>query len=93
MKLEKLLLDDNNQTGEALKHVYTTLLINDTIELSIDFPLITPVDSDERSIETDFERMDSDSEDSNEDKKKILQNTVAGSVAPLLRQGTTASKS
>ena len=39
MKVERLLLDENNQTGEALKHVYTTLIIDDTIEVSIDLPL------------------------------------------------------
>lgn len=38
MKLKKLLLDNNEQTDDALKHIYTLLLGNADIEVSIDLP-------------------------------------------------------
>ena len=55
MKIEKLLIDENEQTLEALKHVYTVLIINKNIEISIDLPEVPPVDIDERSVETNFD--------------------------------------
>jgi len=39
MKLERLLLDNNEQTEEALKHIYTALVANQRIEISVDLPL------------------------------------------------------
>ena len=38
MKLKKLVLDINEQTEDALKHIYTLLLANPEIEVSIDLP-------------------------------------------------------
>lgn len=38
MKLKRLFLDDNNQTEDALKHIYTLLLVNPIIDVSIDLP-------------------------------------------------------
>ena len=38
MKVEKILLDNNKQTEEALKHIYTVLHLNGVIEITIDFP-------------------------------------------------------
>jgi hypothetical protein len=35
MRLEKLMLDNNEQTDEAYKHIYTTLVVNKDIEISI----------------------------------------------------------
>ena len=55
MKIEKLLIDENEQTLEALKHGYTVLIINKNIEISIDLPEVPPVDIDERSVETNFD--------------------------------------
>ena len=40
MKLERLHLDNNNQTTEALKHIYTVLIGNPDIEITIDLPEI-----------------------------------------------------
>ena len=37
MKIKKLMLDNNLRSDEALKHVYTLLLANKEIEISIDF--------------------------------------------------------
>jgi hypothetical protein len=39
MKIQRLFLDDNKQTEEALKHIYTALIANQDIEISIDLPL------------------------------------------------------
>ena len=39
MKVEKILLDNNKQTEEALKHIYTVLHLNGVIEITIDFPV------------------------------------------------------
>ena len=38
MKLKRLVLDDNEQTEDALKHIYTLLLANSEIEVSIELP-------------------------------------------------------
>lgn len=32
-------MDDNKTTEEALKHIYTALIANSTIDISIDLPL------------------------------------------------------
>jgi lysophospholipid acyltransferase (LPLAT)-like uncharacterized protein len=40
MKLERLHLDKNHQTTEALKHIYTVLIGNPDIEITIDLPEI-----------------------------------------------------
>jgi len=40
MKLERLHLDKNLQTTEALKHIYTVLIGNPDIEITIDLPEI-----------------------------------------------------
>ena len=37
MKVKKIILDNNGRSDEALKHIYTTLLANSEIEISIDF--------------------------------------------------------
>lgn len=38
MKVEKILLNNNKQTDEALKHIYTALYVNKDIEITIDIP-------------------------------------------------------
>jgi hypothetical protein len=38
MKIERLLINNNEQTEEALKHIYTALLANPDIEIRIDLP-------------------------------------------------------
>ena len=38
MRVQKLYLDNNGQTEEALKHIYTALLANKKIEIFIDLP-------------------------------------------------------
>tara|TARA_B110000285_G_scaffold37087_1_gene40144 strand:+ start:262 stop:441 length:180 start_codon:yes stop_codon:yes gene_type:complete len=59
--------------------------MNETIEVSIDLPLLTPVDSDERSIDTIFGDINSDSEDSDANPIIIQSNSGPGAVTPLLR--------
>jgi hypothetical protein len=54
MRIDRLLLDNNQQTCEALKHVYTALISNVDIEISIDLPTEPPIDIDERSVDTNF---------------------------------------
>lgn len=54
MKIERLFLDNNQQTHEALKHIYTALTANKDIEISIDLPASAVRDSDE-SEESNFE--------------------------------------
>jgi len=39
MKLKKLILKNNNQGDEALKHVFTTLISNKEMAIDIDLPL------------------------------------------------------
>jgi hypothetical protein len=50
MKLEKLILNNNKQTEDGLKHVYTVLISNPTLVISIDFPAykdrISKIESD-----------------------------------------------
>lgn len=63
MKLRKIVLDNNKQTEEALKHVYTVLLANPYIEVSIDLPfdkLIETVESIESSDEEQDEEEDNE---------------------------------
>jgi|TARA_B110000285_G_C14837099_1_gene473595 hypothetical protein len=38
MKIERLLIDNNEQTEEGLKHIYTALLANQDIEIQINLP-------------------------------------------------------
>lgn len=38
MKISKILLDQNQHTAEALKHIYTVLVANRYIQIAIDFP-------------------------------------------------------
>ena len=57
MKLKKLVLDINEQTEDALKHIYTLLLANSDIEVSIDLPY-------------DKVRNDSDSGESSADEEE-----------------------
>ena len=38
MKLSKIMLDNNNQTTEALKHIYALMLANKKICITIDLP-------------------------------------------------------
>jgi hypothetical protein len=38
MKIEKLSINKNHQTNEALKHIYTVLLGNKDIDIYIDLP-------------------------------------------------------
>jgi hypothetical protein len=54
MRIERLFLDNNQQTHEALKHIYTALTANKDIEISIDLPASAVRDSDE-SEESNFE--------------------------------------
>jgi hypothetical protein len=37
MKVKKIIFDNNGRSDEALKHIFTTLLANTEIEISIDF--------------------------------------------------------
>jgi hypothetical protein len=36
MKLSRIIFDKNEQSDEALKHIYTLLLLNPKIKISID---------------------------------------------------------
>ena len=38
MKLETLMIDNNEQSEEALKHIYTTLVVNEKIKITVDLP-------------------------------------------------------
>jgi len=40
MKIERISIEKNQQTNEALKHIYTVLIGNPDIEISIDLPEI-----------------------------------------------------
>ena len=40
MKLDKVILDENMQTDEALKHIYTVLISNKEISVIINFPTL-----------------------------------------------------
>jgi endonuclease V-like protein UPF0215 family len=42
-----LLLDDNEQTNEALKHIQTVLNINEQIEISIDCATVEAKEADD----------------------------------------------
>ena len=54
MRLKDLFLDYNHHTDEALKHVYTVLKLNKTIEISIDNEKLEPGESDD-SEDTEYE--------------------------------------
>ena len=51
MKLSKIMLNDNNSTAEALKHIYTLLTANKKICVSIDLPAAEESSDDEASSE------------------------------------------
>ena len=56
-----MFLDDNKQTEEALKHIYTALIANQDIEISIDLPLQrlkAMEDSSMSSLDDDEESLD-----------------------------------
>ena len=61
MKLDRLLIDNNNQTTEALKHIYTALVANENIKIAIDLPEI-PTEEPENSDSSQED--DDDGEDS-----------------------------
>jgi hypothetical protein len=71
MKLERLFLDFNEQTDEALKHIYTTLISNKKIEISIDLPL--------HRLKHDSDSQDSSVAEGEEDHLNLLspRNAVA----------------
>ena len=64
MKLDRLLIDNNNQTAEALKHIYTALVANEHIKVAIDLPEL-PEEEPENSESSEPE---DDAEDSQEEK-------------------------
>ena len=62
MKIERLLINNNEQSEEALKHIYTALLANPDIEIQIDLP-------DERLLftnDTNSEEFEEDPDDEEE---------------------------
>ena len=73
MRLERLLLDDNEQTEEALKHIYTALLANQRIEISVDLPL-QRLRALEESAESSLE---------DEDGQSVEPLSPRNAVAPL----------
>lgn len=62
MKLDRLLIDNNQQTEEALKHIYTALVANEHIKIAIDLPEL-PADEPENSESSEPED-DEEGEDS-----------------------------
>jgi hypothetical protein len=75
MKLSKLMLNDNEQSIMALKHVYTVLLANKHIQISIDLP---------DSLKNDTEESDNSlsSSDGDDDSEEDMENGI-GSIHPL----------
>ena len=51
MKLTKIMLDNNNQTTEALKHIYALMLANKKICITIDLPELEDSDDEISSEE------------------------------------------
>ena len=64
MKLSKIMLDMNNQTSEALKHVYALMTANKKICITIDLPEV--VDSSEEEESSDYDVAVKDEEDDDE---------------------------
>lgn len=75
-KLEKLMLDNNTRTVLALKHVYTILIANPNIEITIDLPDTLKNDTEE-SEKSDASSVENDDGEFNEIVSGI------GSVHPL----------
>lgn len=67
MKVERLLIDNNEQSEEALKHIYTALIVNQDIEIQIDLPESEPPLFTNDSLSEDekilLEDIDEDDED------------------------------
>ena len=57
MRLKRLFLDDNEQTEDALKHIYTLLLSNTEIEVSINLPYDL-IKNDSESSESSSEEIE-----------------------------------
>lgn len=53
MKVERICLDNNKQTNEALKHIYTVLLGNQEIDITIDLPEIELLEIKDNSSNED----------------------------------------
>ena len=69
MKLQKIFLDDNQQTLDALKHVYMVLLANQNIFISVDVP--KPEDDS-----------DSEKDKNDSDEESLLQK--AGTLSSIV---------
>lgn len=80
MQIERLLLDHNGQTEEALKHIYTVLSINEHIEISIDCETSMAKEPDESA----------DSEELPEDRQPGAPTIV--SIVPLAEQQDRAAQ-
>ena len=76
MKIERLLINNNEQTEEALKHIYTALLANPDIEIRIDLPS-EPVLFTNESLSEEQE------EDLEEEDESPTPNHAAVAQAPL----------
>ena len=63
MKIERLLIDNNGQTNEALKHIYTALIANSDIEIQIDIPEEPPILTDDSISEEEKLEENEDEED------------------------------
>lgn len=61
MKLSKIMLDNNNQTMEALKHIYTLMLANKKICITINLPELE--DSSDAESSSDFLPPEEDDKD------------------------------
>lgn len=81
MKLDRMLIDNNQQTEEALKHIYTALVANEHIKIAIDLPEL-PEDEPENSESSEPE---DDAEDSQEEKggEKPGVNAIAPESAKI----------
>lgn len=62
MKIERLLINNNEQTEEALKHIYTALLANPDIEIRIDLPSEPVLFTNESLTEEQDEELEEEDE-------------------------------
>lgn len=76
MKLEKLMLNNNLQTEDGLKHVYTVLISNPTLLISIDFP----------AYKDRVSKIESDSSDEEPPEKPSPTETKVERVVPVNAQ-------
>jgi hypothetical protein len=83
MKMERILLNNNQQTDEALKHIYTALHVNEDIEITIDLPA-SAVRESEESAESSLD------EDAVEELQPL--SPTANPVVPHANHGDTTPK-